>query len=484
MNPRTIRRLLDGTRWAVAVFFVISIVMVGASAFAAEKRNSDGIVGVFMGHSFFRPFADALPAHAQRAGIAGHSQTSVFAGGENGAPQALWENPQNSAEVKAALDAGNVELFGMTFHGNYPTTEGYENWIDYALQSNPDIEILIALPWSDFPADVDAETYASFWLNAHATVWQDFINSIRDLYPGLTIRSMPYGRSAIDLRNLFEAGNLPDVTAMTGDIDTAIFTDAKGHAGQILRDTGSLVWLRTIYGVDLDTYAWNDGYETDIRAIATEIVDWAESNWGVGPELTAIRSTKFKLRDDATAPVDPGKRRFAFRSSSYKGSPSGVVVPAFGESGDPTISGATLTIYPNGAGQDEVVEFTLPAERWERAGSDARPGYRYADARQDDSPIHRALLRTDRLVLVGKGAGLPALENAPQGEMVLRMQLGTGVEFCAVSEALSPASRHDTTARFNGDKASPPPAVCPPLPGTPYGSASQAFIAAPASLLE
>jgi hypothetical protein len=52
-----------------------------------------------------------------------------------------------------------------------------------------------------------------------------------------------------------------------------VFTDAAGHPAQIFIDTGELVWLNAIYGVDLDTYAHDPGYITDIKAIARDIMD-------------------------------------------------------------------------------------------------------------------------------------------------------------------------------------------------------------------
>jgi hypothetical protein len=34
---------------------------------------------------------------------------------------------------------------------------------------------------------------------------------------------------------------------MTGSASDALFTDYKGHAGQILKDTAAMVWLSTLY---------------------------------------------------------------------------------------------------------------------------------------------------------------------------------------------------------------------------------------------
>ena len=229
---------------------------------------------MLMGHSFFRPFADQLPFHTVRAGVDGHSQTVEFSGGASGAPMSLWNDAGHRASIQAVLDGGDVELFGMTYEPTYPTTEGYELWFDYALAQNPDTAFFIALPWPDFPTSyADAQEYADFWYGAYDTAWPAFIDSLRALYPDVTIYSIPYGAAALELRTLFEAGNLPDVSSLQGAEADAIFTDNKGHAGQILKDLGELIWLDAIYGVDLDKYAYDPGYQTDLKAIAKSIMD-------------------------------------------------------------------------------------------------------------------------------------------------------------------------------------------------------------------
>jgi hypothetical protein len=439
-----------------------------------------------IGHSFFVPIARELPAHATRAGVVGHTQSEVFSGGQTGTPSSLWNDPTKSAEIKSILDTGTVDVFAMTYD---PDSQGYEEWIEYALEANPKTKIYIGLPWLDFPSNWTTEEYASIWLAAHRAVFPALLASLNALYPGVEILNLPYGQSAIELRLLFEAGNLPDVNSMTGASTDAIFTDTKGHAGRILKDTAAMVWLSTLYPIDLYTYDWNHGYTTDLRQIAGAIMDENDQLYPPEIEATGIRSTKFMLRDDARAPFHADKRRFSFRSSPYKGSDSGVSVPPFGDMADPTTAGesgggATLTLYSSTDYLDDAVQLSLPAARWERTGSATRPGYRYKDSEQLAGPIQKVTLRNGKLSIAGRGADLYPLAEAPQGEMVFRLTLGSGLEFCATAEPRSPAERHDTTAKFNGDKASPAPNACPPLTATPYGSASQAFLAAPASLLD
>ena len=70
-----------------------------------------------------------------------------------------------------------------------------------------------------------------------------------------------------------DAGQLPDVDAMTSGTGEAIFTDTKGHAGPILEELGALVWLRAIYGVEASTYDYDHGYDADLEGIADAIID-------------------------------------------------------------------------------------------------------------------------------------------------------------------------------------------------------------------
>lgn len=235
-----------------------------------------GLESLFIGHSFFRPVAYGLPLHTTQAAISVHSQSVVSAGGANGAPEALWNDPVKRAEIQAVLDTGTVELFGMTYSQEYPTTAGYELWMDYALSKNPNTAFFLGLPWPDFPESyADAAAYASFWTTGHDTEWHALIDTLRGLYPGVEIFCIPYGQSALELRSLFEAGNLPDVTALVSTTPDSIFADAKGHGHPdgILHDLAELVWLNAIYGVDLTTYGHDPGYITDLKTLAKSIMD-------------------------------------------------------------------------------------------------------------------------------------------------------------------------------------------------------------------
>ncbi len=232
-----------------------------------------GLESLFIGHSFFDPFARGMPGHALAAGFADHTQEIFFAGGDNGAPEALWNNATRRAQIQAVLDGGNIELFGMTYFPTYPGMTGYYNWVDYALAQNPDTRFFIAMPWLPFPESMTAEQYQSNWELAHPAVTHNIVDDLRAKYPGVDFFCVPYGQAAVELRTLFAAGNLPDVEAMLNGPLPSIFNDALGHADTILVDLGRLVWLRALYDVDLAGYDPGFGYITDLSAIATAIMD-------------------------------------------------------------------------------------------------------------------------------------------------------------------------------------------------------------------
>ena len=163
--------------------------------------STAGYKCLFIGHSFFVPISKKLPGLAASATGVTHEQRTVFSGGVSGSPSRMWESDDkriatqstrrgsNTRALVAAmhrcssarsltcassraspctaaiLDGGDIELFGMTLDGSdgsmANTTEGYENWMDYALSKNPSTIFMIGVPWPDFPRDYDSLTYAA-----------------------------------------------------------------------------------------------------------------------------------------------------------------------------------------------------------------------------------------------------------------------------------------------------------------------------------
>ncbi len=260
---------------------------------------------------------------------------------------------------------------------------------------------------------------------------------------------------------------LPDGTFQLDRASDPTVTDAELRAAVVLpgqeltymcvpRGSGERI------GLDRDEDGFFDRDELDAGSDPADPLSFPISAIG-------IRASAFTLRDDAKPPINPNQSRLTFRSARQGSSPSGVVVPAPGSVGDPTIAGAngggaTLTIYPTGGGGAPVV-FTLPAARWRKIGSASKPGYRYSDPKREEGPITAVQIHNNgTLVVHGNGPGMYQLDDAPQGGMALRLNLGGEVEMCAAAPPKSPAEKNDTTARFVGARNTPPPAACPPVP--------------------
>ena len=233
--------------------------------------QSTGFKTLVTGNSFVNSIGWGIPGHATTAGIASHEHSQVTQGGVNGAPEALWANATRGPQIRGILDDGDVDLFIIT---SLPATmEGYRLWIDYLLAQNPDTHVGIVVPWIPIPTAQTSAEYETNWNNYLAAVHGD-IDTLRSEYPGVEIFSVPYGAAAVELRALLDAGNLPDVTGMTSGNGTGIFVnDRLGHADPILRDLSRLVLARGIYDIDLNNFAHDPGYITDLKALAQSIAD-------------------------------------------------------------------------------------------------------------------------------------------------------------------------------------------------------------------
>ncbi|MGB1159143.1 MAG: cadherin repeat domain-containing protein [Porticoccaceae bacterium] len=241
-----------------------------------------GLNMLLMGNSFFRPYAERLEELAVDAGYLEHRDRRVTRGGQNGTPVGLWNNADTNAEIKGILDAGNIEIFGMT--GNYNPdnpTQGFSEWIAYALQNNPNITVFISIPPFDFPADwqqraedLDAdsieEVYAVF---VNDYIHKTLIDQLRVEFPSTKIFSIPTGWATFELAAMHKDNLLSDNISLFGSFENGIFTDEKGHQGKIVAYTGTLMWLNGLYQVNLRTDDFETGFSTDLHSIAEEIMN-------------------------------------------------------------------------------------------------------------------------------------------------------------------------------------------------------------------
>ena len=266
----------------------------------SPQEESTGYNMLLIGNSFFKPYADHLNNLASEANLNEHSSTVVKRGGELGIPINLW-NDSNTEEhqlIKFTLDQGNIEVFGMTSGYDIDSenpTEGHSAWIRYALQNNPNIIIFIAIGSFDFPngdsnsTRPDWDTFASdngfnsiqefydYYINE--VIHKEIVDELRLEFPSTKIFTIPTGWATKNLAQMNLDNELLDDISMVGPKSTSIFTDEKGHQGQIVIETGTMIWLNSIYDVDLSSFNYDTGFTTDLHAIAQDIINDHDPNY-------------------------------------------------------------------------------------------------------------------------------------------------------------------------------------------------------------
>ena len=222
-----------------------------------EEVNADDYNVLYIGHNFGRLFAQTLEDYAHTAGFSDHAQYIEMSGGASGAPDALWADDGHRRNIKAYLDTGEIDVFIMIccsiefMESGAQSDEVIWNFTDYALDKNPDTRIGLALPWKDYPSDYeDATEYRNGSDEAYES-WKRLASNLSSDYPGSDVFTFHHGAVSYELREMFEAGELEgDIEEMTGPKATSIYTDYKGHAGEMMIDTGTLIWLHAVHGVD------------------------------------------------------------------------------------------------------------------------------------------------------------------------------------------------------------------------------------------
>ena len=252
-------------------------------------EGEGGFNMVLMGNSFFRPYAQELGEMALAAGFTEHRDTGFFAGGDNGRPTNLWQaNNALTAEIKAALDEGDVDMFGMTA-GVIPEnpTEGFREWINYAVAANPNVTVFLSLPPPDYPEQWQERAEALGYTNIREAydaevlqlVHSEIIDVLRAEFPSTNIFSVPTYGATFELADLYEQGLIEDEIGSRGPRPESLFTDEKGHQGEIIIKTGTLIWLGTLYEVDLRAFEFDTGFNTDLHTIAEGVISAHDPNY-------------------------------------------------------------------------------------------------------------------------------------------------------------------------------------------------------------
>ena len=264
-------------------FFLALSVLPSCSSDNGTNSNDPGHRMLLIGNSFFRPYVEHLNTVSMEVGFTEHNATVVTRGGANGWAISFWNDSTIAShqEIKMAFDGGGVEYFGMT-SGSSPDnrTEGFREWIQYGLQQNPDMKVFISIPPIDFPSNW-TDTAQFFGFSSIESFYDYFVNTIihktvvdplRSEFPNTSIFTIPIGWAAIELVKMREDGQLLDSIDFSGPKASSLFTDTKGHQGQIIIEAGTLMWMNGIYNMDLNSSAYQTGFNTDLHGLADQIM--------------------------------------------------------------------------------------------------------------------------------------------------------------------------------------------------------------------
>jgi len=253
----------------------------GADLAAKTGLSTNGYNCLFLGHSFFAPIARSFAEHPGRCGFPNHKQTVVFHGGENGSPGMLWNSQKEDvAQAKKLLESGTVDLVGLTCATTGSELSDYRKWVDLALKNNPKTRFVIQAPWAKY----QNKTFAQYEADSERVLKQihELIDELRRAYPQTTFLCIPQGRGMVALWRLHDEGKLPEVPVLKGkseakgkkntDQEPCLFLDELGHGGDLPVKMGALLWLATIYKVDLNKYQWQTNTKYDLKKLAQEIV--------------------------------------------------------------------------------------------------------------------------------------------------------------------------------------------------------------------
>ena len=264
-------------------FFLALSVLPSCSSDNGTNSNDPGHRMLLIGNSFFRPYVEHLNTVSMEVGFTEHNATVVTRGGANGWAISFWNDSTITShqEIKTAFDGGGVEYFGMT-SGSSPDnrTEGFREWIQYGLQQNPDMKVFISIPPLDFPSNW-TDTAQFFGFSSIESFYDYFVNTIihktvvdplRTEFPNTSIFTIPIGWAAIELVKMREDGQLLDSIDFSGPKASSLFTDTKGHQGQIIIEAGTLMWMNGIYNMDLNSSAYQTGFNTNLHGLADRIM--------------------------------------------------------------------------------------------------------------------------------------------------------------------------------------------------------------------
>ncbi len=235
---------------------------------------------LFIGHSFFVPPSrgyNEIATHADHKGsFPNHFYASEFAGGEKGAPGALWKDATRKKNILKKLSTGKVQLLAMTAHLSNSDQKDYQNWIDVALKENRATKFLISCPWPTGGSGAKASDFQQQNELLADRLFQ-IVVALRKANPGTEIHFLNHGRVAVVTKNRFENGNLKSTKQKCCSTD-GVFRDTFGHGGDIIEKTAGLFFLTYLTGFNsLSPKVFPKLDAKEMQSIVNEVLQYNRS---------------------------------------------------------------------------------------------------------------------------------------------------------------------------------------------------------------
>lgn len=233
-----------------------------AAAKSKAEKPLKGLNGLYMGHSFFWPSVTQLKKLVGRTEIHGHQQALVRAGGRGGSPKSLWDSPVKRKQALKILDTKKVDVLVMTYFSPQDSSvEAYSRWIDYASEKNPAVSVMITIPWAPYLHRANDQRLVTDKAVAQR-IFDEVILKLRKKYPDNKIIYCPYGFGVYELIDRLKANKLPGVKYLLNKNRKAraqsrknkdqLLNDELGHAGELVTNVSAMIWLKTLYGCELE----------------------------------------------------------------------------------------------------------------------------------------------------------------------------------------------------------------------------------------
>ena len=262
------------------LFFIYMVAAVHYSCDSlslAQEPFRDGAKSLFVGHSFFIPVSESFHQIALMNDFPSHQYEFYFAPGQAGSPGALWSNGEARAAIEANLAHGDVELFGLTNFGNFGSAFlDYANWIEFALEFNPNTKFFIGNPWVAGGPILETPVFDQAIEDSGHQAFET-VQELRAAFPNNAIYFINYGKTASIMKAMFETGQLPDIEFLVGTNEQSLFVDATlGHAGPMMQELCALSWMHFLYGAEAANLEYGE-YLSDVEAIVGEVATFNQT---------------------------------------------------------------------------------------------------------------------------------------------------------------------------------------------------------------